>query len=78
MSNITEWILTLFDYSRKKGVYDMEEQIQQLIVERFNKKAFNLSLLGSVAEKPILEGPSILTRQVLPLSHLYGYIFLTE
>jgi len=49
-----------------------------MIIEKFNKKSFNMSKVDSVSEKPLLEDLSILTRQVLPLNTVYGYIFITD
>jgi len=56
----------------------MEESIYHMIIEKFNKKSFNMSKIESVSEKPMLEDSSILTRRVLPLNHIYGYIFITD
>lgn len=49
-----------------------------MIIEKFNKKSFNMSKIESVSEKPLLEESNILTRQVLPLNNIYGYIFVTD
>jgi hypothetical protein len=56
----------------------MEEKIYSMIIEKFNKKAFNMSKIDSVSEKPMIEESSILTRRVLPLNNIYGYIFITD
>ena len=37
-----------------------------------------MSLIESVSEKPIIQQNNILTRRVLPLNHIYGYIFITS
>jgi hypothetical protein len=49
-----------------------------MIIDKFNKKAFNMSKIDSVSEKPMLEESNILTRRVLPLNTIYGYIFITD
>jgi hypothetical protein len=49
-----------------------------MIIEKFNKKAFNMSLIDSVSEKPAIVEENVLTRRVLPLNHIYGYIFITN
>lgn len=37
-----------------------------------------MSLIESVSEKPVIPEVSILTRRVLPLNHIFGYIFVTD
>ena len=37
-----------------------------------------MSKIDSVSEKPMLEESSVLTRRVLPLNSIYGYIFITD
>lgn len=37
-----------------------------------------MSKIDSVSEKSLIEDNNILTRRVLPLNHLYGYIFITD
>ena len=37
-----------------------------------------MSLIESVSEKPVIEENNILTRRVLPLNHIYGYIYVTD
>ena len=49
-----------------------------MIIQRFNKRSFNMSLIKSVSEKPMLPENNILTRRVLPLTHIYGYIYITS
>lgn len=49
-----------------------------MIIEKFNKRAFNMSLIESVSEKPAIQETNILTRRVLPLNHVYGYIYITN
>lgn len=49
-----------------------------MIIEKFNKKAFNMSLIESVSQKPAMQETNILTRRVLPLNHIYGYLFITN
>lgn len=49
-----------------------------MIIDKFNKKSFNMSKIDSVSEKPLLEEYNILTRQILPLNNIYGYIFITD
>lgn len=49
-----------------------------MIIEKFNKKSFNMSKVDSVTEKSMLEESNILTRRVLPLNNIYGYIFITD
>jgi hypothetical protein len=78
VKNLQEWIVFLFESNKKKNNYYMEESIYRRIIEKFNKKSFNMSKIESVSEKPMLEDSSILTRRVLPLNHIYGYIFITD
>lgn len=68
----------LYENCKKKNNYLMEETIYKMIIEKFNKKSFNMSKIESVSEKPLLEESNILTRQVLPLNNIYGYIFITD
>ncbi len=49
-----------------------------MIIDKFNKKSFNMSKIDSVSEKPMLEESNVLTRRVLPLNTIYGYIFITD
>lgn len=49
-----------------------------MIIEKFNKKSFNMSLIDSVSEKPAIAESNVLTRRVLPLNHIYGYLFITS
>lgn len=77
MYNLKEWIHFLFDSVREKNNYDVEDKIYSMITQKFNKKNFDMSLIKSVAEKPLLSEANILTKRVLPLTHIYGYIFVT-
>jgi hypothetical protein len=78
VKNLQEWIIFLYENSKKKSNYYLEESIYQMIIEKFNKKSFNMSKIDSVSEKPMLEDSNILTRRVLPLNSIYGYIFITD
>jgi lipopolysaccharide biosynthesis regulator YciM len=78
VKNLEEWIRFLYQSAKEKNNFDMEHKIYQMIIEKFNKKAFNMSLIDSVSEKPVLQESNILTRRVLPLNHIYGYIFITS
>ena len=49
-----------------------------MIIQKFNKKSFDMSLIKSVSEKPVLQESDVLTRLVLPLAHIYGYIYITS
>ena len=33
----------------------MEDKIYRMIIEKFNKKAFNMSLIESVSQKPAIQ-----------------------
>lgn len=37
-----------------------------------------MSLIESVSEKPVMQESNVLTRRVLPLNHIYGYLFITS
>lgn len=78
VKNLQEWVTFLFEGSKKKNNYLLEESIYRMIIDKFNKKSFNMSKIDSVSEKPLLEEYSILTRQILPLNNIYGYIFITD
>ena len=78
IKNLREWIYFLFHTVREKNNYDMEEKIYEMIIEKFNKRTFDMSLIESVSEKPVIPESNILTRRVLPLNHIYGYIFVTD
>ncbi len=74
-----DWLLNLYPYSKKKGGnYELEEKIQKMMAEKENKKGFNMSLIESVSEKPLHEETNILVRRILPLNHVYGYVFVTD
>lgn len=72
-----EWLTFLFDNVKQKNNFDMEDKIYHMIIEKFNKKSFDMSLIKSVSEKPVLQESDVLTRLVLPLAHIYGYIYIT-
>ena len=78
MKNLQEWVIFLYENSKKKSNYYFEESVYQMIIDKFNKKSFNMSKIDSVSEKPMLEESSVLTRRVLPLNSIYGYIFITD
>ena len=78
VKNLQEWILFLYENINRKNNYDMEEKIYQMIIEKFNKKSFNMSLIESVSEKPAIAESNVLVRRVLPLNHIYGYLFITS
>ena len=73
-----EWLSLLYAYGRKKVSYDLDEHIYELIIEKENKRGFNMSLIDSVTEKPLLEDNNIFVRRILPLNHVYGYMFATD
>lgn len=50
-----DWILTLYEFARKKTSFEMEDNIHEMMVKKENKKGFNISLIDSVAEKPLHE-----------------------
>ena len=54
MKNLQEWIIFLYENSKKKNNYYLEESIYQMIIEKFNKKSFNMRKIDSVSEKPML------------------------
>lgn len=37
-----------------------------------------MSKVDSVSEKSMLEETNILTKRILPLNNIYGYIFITD
>jgi hypothetical protein len=78
VKNLQEWVTFLYEGSKKKNNYLLEDSIYSMIIDKFNKKSFNMSKIESVSEKPLLEEHSILTRQVLPLNNIYGYILITD
>lgn len=49
-----------------------------MIIQKFNKTSFNMSLIQSASEKHAMQEYNILTRRVLPLNHIYGYLFITS
>ena len=49
-----------------------------MIIEKFNKKSFNMSLIESISEKSMMEETNILCRRILPLNQILGYCFITD
>lgn len=78
VKNLQEWVTFLYEGSKKKNNYLLEESIYSMIIDKFNKKSFNMSKIDSVTEKPLTEEHNILTRQILPLNTIYGYILITD
>jgi lipopolysaccharide biosynthesis regulator YciM len=54
VKNIQEWVTFLFENIKKKNIYDLEDKIYDMIIEKYNKKQFNKALIESVSEKPML------------------------
>lgn len=75
---LMDWLSLLSAYGRKKTTYDLDEHIFELIKEKENKRGFNMSLIDSVTEKPLLEDNNIFVRRILPLNHVHGYMFATD
>ena len=55
VEKLMDWIVTLYDYAKKKNSFDLEDSIHEMMVKKENKKGFNMSLIESVAEKPLHE-----------------------
>lgn len=62
----------------KGGSFELEDKIHELMIQKEKKKGFNMSLIESVSEKPLHEETNIFVRRILPLNHVYGYIFVTD
>lgn len=69
----------MYAFSKVKGGgAELEDQIHGFMIDKENKKGFNMSLIESVSEKPLHEETNIFVRRILPLNHVYGYIFVTD
>lgn len=78
-SKLLGWILSLYAFAKVKGGgFELEDQIHELMMQKENKKGFNMSLIKSVSEKPLHEETNIFVRRILPLNHVYGYMFVTD
>lgn len=73
-----DWIITLYGYTKKKNTFELEDNIHEMMIQKENKKGFNMSLIESVAEKPLHEETNIFVRRILPLNHVYGYMLITD
>jgi hypothetical protein len=45
---LMDWLALLYAYGKKKITYDLDERIYELIIEKENKREFNMSLIDSV------------------------------
>lgn len=52
---LMDWIITLYEFAKRKNGFELEDNIHELMVKKENKKGFNMSLIDSVAEKPLHE-----------------------
>lgn len=78
VTQILNWIETLYDLSLKNEPgFDPDVEINQKIMEKENKKNFNMSLIESVTEKPLIS-KTILAKRVMPLITIHGLFYLTN
>ena len=75
---ILKWIEILYDLSLKNEPgFDPDTEINKLIMMKENKKSFNMSLIESVSEKPLIS-KTLFAKRVMPLITIHGLFYLTN
>lgn len=78
LKSILQWIEQLYDLSLKNEPgFDPDIEINKLIMQKENKKKFNMSLIESVTEKPILQ-THLFCKRVRPLITIHGLLYITN
>lgn len=78
VSQILQWIEILYELSLKNEPgFDPDIEINNMIMHKENKKNFNMSLIESVSEKPLIS-KTLFAKRVMPLITIYGLFYLTN
>ena len=78
ISQILNWIEVLYELSLKNEPgFDPDIEINNMLMKRENKKNFNMSLIESVSEKPLIS-KTLTAKRVMPLIMIHGLLFLTN
>ena len=78
VSSILQWVETLYELSLKNEPgFDPDIEINKMIMTKENKRSFNMSLIESVSEKPLIS-KTLLTKRVTPLITIHGLLYLTN
>lgn len=76
--SVLGWISELYETSLSLDPgFDPDIEINKMIMNKENKRKFDMRLLESVTEKPLVQH-QLFVRRVLPLISIHGILYLTN